>query len=102
MHQHLQERADGRRLAVLHARRHMREDRADVTERHGRLCVRSRFSYQVIDSKERLCMTLVRTKEGCAPRSKFEVMDTVVGRLKAIKTQHGPNTSAGLITTRCT
>jgi formate dehydrogenase alpha subunit len=29
-------------------------------------------------------------------------MDTVVGRLKAIKTQHGPNAIAGLITARCT
>src|SRR2546428_9499908 len=29
-------------------------------------------------------------------------MDTVVGRLKALKAQHGPNAIAGLITARCT
>src|SRR6267143_675608 len=57
---------------------------------------------QYIDSKERLGMPLVRTEEGFAPRSWFEVMDTVVGRLKAIKAQHGPNAIAGLITARCT
>src|SRR2546427_744464 len=77
-------------------------DRAETAEGHGGLCVRGRFGYQYIDSKERLGMPLVRTEEGFAPRSWFEVMDTVVGRLKAIKAQHGPNAIAGLITARCT
>jgi len=77
-------------------------DRAETAKGHGGLCVRGRFGFQYIDSKERLGMPLVRTKEGFAPRSWFEVMDTVVGRLKAIKAQHGPNAIAGLITARCT
>src|SRR5207245_307952 len=66
------------------------------------LCVRGRFGFQYIDSKERLGAPLVRTEEGFAPRSWFEVMATVVGRLKALKAQHGPNAIAGLITARCT
>src|SRR5437016_4784978 len=77
-------------------------DRAETAEGHGGLCVRGRFGFQYIDSKERLGMPLVRTDEGFAPRSWFEAMDTVVGRLKAIKAQHGPNAIAGLITARCT
>src|SRR5947208_2992035 len=77
-------------------------DRAETAEGHGGLCVRGRFGFQYIDSKERLGMPLVRTEEGFAPRSWFEVMDTVVGRLKAIKAQHGPNAIAGLVTARCT
>jgi formate dehydrogenase alpha subunit len=77
-------------------------DRAETAKGHGGLCVRGRFGYQYIDSKERLGMPLVRTEEGFTPRSWFEVMDTVVGRLKAIKAQHGPNAIAGLITARCT
>jgi len=77
-------------------------DRAETAEGHGGLCVRGRFGFQYIDSKERLGAPLVRTEEGFAPRSWFEVMDTVVGRLKALKAQHGPNAIAGLITARCT
>src|SRR5438094_3311202 len=77
-------------------------DRAETAEGHGGLCVRGRFGFQDIDSKERLGAPLVRTEEGFAPRSWFEVMDTVVGRLKALKAQHGPNAIGGLITARCT
>ncbi|HZC68787.1 MAG TPA: molybdopterin-dependent oxidoreductase [Nitrospirales bacterium] len=77
-------------------------DRAETAKGHGGLCVRGRFGFQYINSKERLGMPLLRTEEGFAPRSWFEVMDTVVGRLKAIKAQHGPNAIAGLITSRCT
>src|SRR2546425_6154380 len=77
-------------------------DRAETAEGHGGLCVRGRFGFQYIDSKERLGAPLVRTEEGFAPRSWFEVMDTVVGRLKTLKAQHGPNAIAGLITARCT
>src|SRR3989449_236256 len=77
-------------------------DRAETAKGHGGLCVRGRFGFQYIDSKERLGMPLVRTEEGFVPRSWFEVMDAVVGQMKAIKTQHGPNAIAGLITARCT
>src|SRR5438093_1249183 len=77
-------------------------DRAETAKGHGGLCVRGRFGFQYIDSKERLGMPLVRAEEGLAPRSWFEVMDAVVGQMKAIKTQHGPNAIAGLITARCT
>jgi len=77
-------------------------DRAETAEGHGGLCVRGRFGFQYIDSKERLAMPLIRAEEGFAPRSWFEAMDTVAGRLKAIKAQHGPNAIAGLITARCT
>src|SRR2546422_492249 len=57
-------------------------ERAETAKGHGGLCVRGRFGFQYIDSKERLGMPLVRTEEGLAPRSWFEVMDTVVGRLR--------------------
>jgi len=77
-------------------------DRAETAKGHGGLCVRGRFGFQYIDSKERLGMPLVRTEEGFVPRSWFEVMDAVVGQMKAIKTQHGSNAIAGLITARCT
>src|SRR2546427_6360298 len=38
-------------------------DRAETAKGHGGLCVRGRFGFQYIDSKERLGMPLVRTEE---------------------------------------
>jgi len=77
-------------------------DRAETAKGHGGLCVRGRFGFQYIDSKERLGGPLVRTDDGLAPTSWFEAMDVVTGRLAAIKAQHGPHAIAGLITARCT
>jgi len=77
-------------------------DRAETAKGHGGLCVRGRFGFQYIDSKERLGGPLVRTDEGLAPKSWFEAMEVVVGRLKAIKARYGPDAIAGLITARCT
>src|SRR5437660_13523 len=51
-------------------------DRAETAEGHGGLCVRGRFGFQYIDSKERLGAPLVRTEAGSAPRSWFAVMAT--------------------------
>lgn len=77
-------------------------DRAETAKGHGGLCVRGRFGFQYIDSKERLGGPLVRTVEGLTPKSWFEAMEVVVGRLKAIKARYGPDAIAGLITARCT
>ena len=77
-------------------------DRAETAKGHGGLCVRGRFGFQYIDSKERLGSPLVRTEEGLVPRSWFDAMDVVVGRLAELKAKHGPNAIAGLITARCT
>jgi formate dehydrogenase alpha subunit len=77
-------------------------DRSETVKGHGGLCVRGRFGFQYIDSKERLGSPMVRTEEGLVPRSWFEAMDVVVGRLAAIKARHGANAIAGLITARCT
>jgi formate dehydrogenase alpha subunit len=77
-------------------------DRAETAKGHGGLCVLGRFGFQYIDSKERLTTPLIRTDEGLVPRSWFETMHLLKDRLAAIKTQHGPNAIAGLITARCT
>jgi formate dehydrogenase (NADP+) alpha subunit len=77
-------------------------DRAETAKGHGGLCVRGRFGFQYIDSKERLSAPLVRTDEGLVPKSWFEAMDIVTKRLATIKAQHGPDAIAGLITARCT
>ena len=77
-------------------------DRAETAKGHGGLCVRGRFGFQYIDSKERLGRPLVRTDEGLVPRSWFEALGLAVERLAVIKAKHGPRAIAGLITARCT
>jgi formate dehydrogenase alpha subunit len=77
-------------------------DRTETAKGHGGLCVRGRFGFQYIDSKERLGMPLVRTDDGLAPKSWFEAMDLAAGRLARIKARYGPDAIAGLITARCT
>lgn len=77
-------------------------DRAETAKGHGGLCVRGRFGFQYIDSQERLRGPLVREAGGLTPQSWFDAMDVVVGRMAAIKAEHGPGAIAGLITARCT
>jgi len=77
-------------------------DREETAKGHGGLCVRGRFGFQYIDSQERLRGPLVREAGVLAPQSWFDAMDVVVGRLAAIKAEHGPSAIAGLITARCT
>jgi|GEM_PF-20012 len=76
-------------------------NREETAKGHGGLCVRGRFGFQYIDSAERLSGPLVREQHTLVPQSWFEAMDVVVGRLAAIKAQHGPGAIAGIITARC-
>ncbi len=77
-------------------------DRADTAKGHGGLCVRGRFGFQYIDSGARLKQPLVRRGGQLMEAAWIETMQTVIDRLSAIKTQHGPQAIAGLITARCT
>lgn len=77
-------------------------DRAETAKGHGGLCVRGRFGFQFIDSQARLRQPLVRRDGRLVEAPWLETMHQVVDRLAAIKAQHGPNATAGLITARCT
>ena len=77
-------------------------DRAETATGHGGICVRGRFGFQYIDSKERLGAPLIRTAEGMVPRPWAEAIELITGRLAEIKAAHGPQAIAGLITARCT
>lgn len=77
-------------------------DRTETAKGHGGICVRGRFGFQFIDSQARLRQPLLRRDRPLAEAPWLETMHQLVDRLAAIKSQHGPNAIAGLITARCT
>ncbi|MCY4132078.1 MAG: molybdopterin-dependent oxidoreductase [Nitrospira sp.] len=77
-------------------------DRGDTINGHGGLCVRGRFGFQFIDSKERLKEPLIRKETGLVPVPWIEALDTTAERLASVKSRYGSEAIAGLITARCT
>lgn len=77
-------------------------DRGDTVNGHGGLCVRGRFGFQFIDSKDRLTEPLIRQGQNLVPSPWIEALDTAAERLVQIKEQYGAEAIAGLITARCT
>ena len=77
-------------------------DRGDTVNGHDGICVRGRFGFQFIDSPSRLNTPLVRTDAGLQPTPWIDALETAASRLGAIRSQHGPQAIAGLITARCT
>ena len=77
-------------------------DRGDTINGHGGLCVRGRFGFQFIDSKERLKEPLIRKETGLVPTPWIEALDTTAERLASVKSRYGSEAIAGLITARCT
>ncbi len=63
---------------------------------HGRLCVKGRFGYDFIYSKERLTTPLIRESDGFREASWDEALDLVADRLKEIIAKHGPDSVAGV------
>ena len=77
-------------------------DRGDTINGHGGLCVRGRFGFQFIDSKDRLKEPLIRKEAGLVPTPWIEALETTAERLTHVKERYGPEAIAGLITARCT
>ncbi len=77
-------------------------ERADTAKGHGGICVRGRFGFQYMNSKERLQHPLTSRDGGFVETPWLEVMQEIVDRLAEIKAKHGPQAIAGLITARCT
>ncbi len=77
-------------------------DRTDTVNGHNGLCVRGRFGFQFIDSKERLKQPLMRKENALVDTPWIEALDTAANRLKTMKEQYGADAIAGLITARCT
>jgi formate dehydrogenase alpha subunit len=74
----------------------------DTLGGHGGICVKGRFGFQHINSKQRLSQPLLRRGRHHEPVSWWEATDEVVNRLGEIKAQHGPDAIAGLVSARLT
>lgn len=81
--------------------------RFDNNVNKGNLCVKGRFGYDFVHAPDRLTQPLVRTgKKGSSaafePVSWRVALDTIAGRLRAIRDQHGPDSIAILTSAKCT
>jgi formate dehydrogenase (NADP+) alpha subunit len=74
----------------------------DTLGGHGGICVKGRFGFQHINSKQRLSQPLLRRGRHHEPVSWWEATDEVANRLGEIKAQHGPDSIAGLVSARLT
>ena len=74
----------------------------DTLDGHGGICVKGRFGFQHIDSPARLTQPLLRIGPDLKETSWWEATDLIAKRLTEIKTQHGPEAIAGLVSARCT
>lgn len=70
----------------------------------GWLCVKGRFGYEFINSKDRLTTPMIRREKGGPqePASWEEAMSLIVRKFSEIKEKHGPDALGGLASARCT
>jgi predicted molibdopterin-dependent oxidoreductase YjgC len=69
---------------------------------HGNLCVKGRFGYDFIHSKDRLNQPLVYRDGKLAPATWEEAMGLVARRLLEIRDQYGPDSIGFLVSAKCT
>jgi predicted molibdopterin-dependent oxidoreductase YjgC len=74
----------------------------DSPANHGNLCVKGRFGYDFIHSRERLTQPLVRRDGELAPATWDEAMGLVSARLLEIRDTYGPDSIGFLVSAKCT
>ena len=77
-------------------------DRSDTVNGHNGICVRGRFGFQFIDSKDRLKQPMIRKDSALVDASWIEALESAGEQLQGIKEKYGADSIAGLITARCT
>ena len=74
----------------------------DSPSNHGNLCVKGRFGYDFIHSKDRLTEPLMRKDEKLVPATWDETMNRVAERLLEIREKYGPDSIGFLVSAKCT
>ena len=87
-----------------HANQVVRVSSRSDNHNRGWLCVKGRFGYEFISSKDRLTTPLIRREKGgkLEPASWDEALGLVVAKMTAIKEKHGADALGGLASARCT
>ncbi len=74
----------------------------DAPANHGNLCVKGRFGYDFIHSKDRLTQPLMRKGGELVPAGWDEAMGHVAERLLEIRDKYGPDSIGFLVSAKCT
>jgi predicted molibdopterin-dependent oxidoreductase YjgC len=74
----------------------------DSPSNRGNLCVKGRFGYDFVYSKDRLTKPLMREDGKLVPASWDEAMGRVTERLLAIRDKYGPDSIGFLVSAKCT
>jgi len=74
----------------------------DSPTNHGNLCVKGRFGYDYVHSKDRLTKPLMRKDGELIPATWDEAMGHVVNRLLEIRDKYGPDSIGFLVSAKCT
>jgi predicted molibdopterin-dependent oxidoreductase YjgC len=69
---------------------------------HGNLCVKGRFGYDFIHSKDRLTQALMRKDGKLVPAAWDEALGHVAERLLEIRDKYGPDSIGFLVSAKCT
>ena len=68
----------------------------------GHTCLKGRYAFRFQSHPDRLRTPLIRRNGGFTPASWDEAYDFMIGKLTAIRDQHGPDAIAGISSARCT
>lgn len=74
----------------------------DSPTNQGNLCVKGRFGYDYVHSKDRLTQPLMRNDGELVPATWDEAMGHVTERLLEIRDQYGPDSIGFLVSAKCT
>jgi NADP-reducing hydrogenase subunit HndD len=74
----------------------------DSPVNRGNLCVKGRFGYDFVHSKDRLTQPLMRVDGELRPATWDEALGKVTSRLRAIRDQYGPDSIGFLASAKCT
>jgi len=67
----------------------------------GNLCIKGRYGYDFIHSKERLTTPLIREGEGFREASWDEALTLVADKFNALVKEHGADKVGGFSSSRC-
>jgi predicted molibdopterin-dependent oxidoreductase YjgC len=74
----------------------------DSPTNQGNLCVKGRFGYDYVHSKDRLTNPLMRKDGELVPATWDEAMGHVAERLLEIRDKYGPDSIGFLVSAKCT
>ena len=74
----------------------------DSPVNRGNLCVKGRFGYDFVHSRDRLTQPFVRSAEKLEPATWDQALGEVASRLRAIRDEYGPDSIGFLASAKCT